>query len=62
MGEKLTKEQIQEEYNKTIALFGQMVYRVIAPIYELTLTAKHLLLLNQQMHQRLSEEAESKKP
>lgn len=61
MSEKWTKEQIQEEYNKLVAEFGQIVYRSIAPLFEIAVIGKHLLSLNKQMHKILSEEAEAKK-
>lgn len=56
-----TKEQIQTEYSKTVAMLGDNVFRYFLPIIEIFEQMKRLLNLNQQMHKVLQAEAEEKK-
>jgi len=55
----MTKEEIQEEYNKLTAVFGEKVYRAFIPLLEIVSCGQRLMHLNQEMFRIRQEETQA---
>ena len=59
--EKLSKEQIQQQYKDGVAFLGERVYRTLMPLLDILGACNRIAFLNQEMQKRITEEAECQK-
>lgn len=60
MSQKLTKEQVQTEYNKTAGMLGEKVYQFCLPALEICQMMTYLLALNRAAGELVAEEKKQK--